>query len=140
MTSKNWTLIGTDPCVQNFVVKTCRTIIDDVKKLDCIEDVFIHYHLLRFCQTTRLQHIKSHIFHGSRCVLEQEHVDCKITDTVLKKGTTEHSDDWDDPSKSWSHMVSTFRIPSRGGFGVTFNDVTKDDVFYTTTSLVVAQE
>jgi hypothetical protein len=45
--------IGTDAFVQSFVSKTCRDIIDDVKKLDSIQDGFIHYQLLRFFQTTR---------------------------------------------------------------------------------------
>ncbi len=52
--------IGTHAFVQNFVAKTCRVIIDDVEKLDSIQDGFIHYHLLRFCQVTRLQYINSH--------------------------------------------------------------------------------
>ena len=78
--------IGTDAFVQNFVAKTCRAIIDDVEKLDAIQD-FIHYQLLRFCQTTRLQYINSHILLSNRCVLQQEHVDYKIVDTLLKKGT-----------------------------------------------------
>jgi hypothetical protein len=30
--------IGTDAFVQNFVSKTCRTIIDEVEKLDTIQD------------------------------------------------------------------------------------------------------
>ena len=34
---------GTDAFVQNFVAKTCRDIIDDVEKLDSIQDGFIHY-------------------------------------------------------------------------------------------------
>ncbi len=63
--------IGTDVFVQNFVAKTCRSIIDDVEKLDTIQDGFIHYHLLRFCQTTLPQYINSHILLGNRCVLQQ---------------------------------------------------------------------
>ena len=35
--------IGTDAFVQNFVAKACRAIIDDVEKLDAIQDGFIHY-------------------------------------------------------------------------------------------------
>ena len=58
--------IGTDAFVQNFVAKTCRAIIDDVEKLDSIQDGFIHYHLLRFCQTTRLQYINFHILLGNQ--------------------------------------------------------------------------
>ena len=36
---------------------------------------FIHYHLLRFCQTTLLKYINSHILLGNRSVLSQLHVD-----------------------------------------------------------------
>ena len=79
-------------------------IIDNVEKLDVIQDVFIHYHLLRFCQTTRPQYINSHILDG-----------------------------WDVVSKSCHHMV--LHPPHvDGGFGVTFNDITKDVAFYTTTT------
>ena len=78
--------IGTDAFVQNFVAKTCRAIIEDVEKMDAIQEGFIHYQLLRFCQATRLQYINSHILLGNRCVLQQQHVDCKIADALLKKG------------------------------------------------------
>ena len=54
--------IGTDAFVRNFVDKTCRVIIDDVEKLDDIQDGFIHYQFLRFFQDTRLQYLNSHIF------------------------------------------------------------------------------
>ena len=129
--------IGTDAFVQNFVAKTCRAIIDDVEKLDAIQDGFIHYQLLRFCQATRLQYINSHILLGNRCVLQQQHVDCKIADAILKKGTKHHADGWDASSKAWAHMV--LHLPhAEGGFGVTFNDVTKDAALYTTTSRFVA--
>jgi hypothetical protein len=46
--------IDTDTFVSQFVDKTCRDIIEDVKKLDAIEDDFIHFQLLRFCQDTSL--------------------------------------------------------------------------------------
>ena len=98
--------IGTDAFVRNFVAKTCRGIIDDVEKLDAIQDGFIHYQLLRFCQATRLQYINSHILLGNRCILQQQHVDCKIADALLKKGTKQHADGWDAASsKVWTHMV-----------------------------------
>jgi hypothetical protein len=74
------------------VAKTCGDIIDDVEKLDAIQDGFIHYQLLRFCQTTRLQYINSHIMFPNRCVLQQHHVDCKIADSLLKKGTKQVAD------------------------------------------------
>jgi hypothetical protein len=86
--------------------------------------------------STRLQHINLHIMLSNRCVIQQQHVDCKIADSLLKKGTTHHTDGWDSHIKSWSHMV--LHLPhAGGGFGVTFNDVTKDAVFYATTSRFV---
>jgi hypothetical protein len=128
--------ISTDIFVRDFVAKTCRDIIDDVEKLDSIQDGFIHFHLVRFCQATRLQYINSHIMLNNRCVLHQQHVDCKIADALVKKGTKQHADGWDASSKNWAHMV--LHLPhDEGGFGVTFNDVTKDAAFYTTTSRFV---
>jgi hypothetical protein len=35
--------IGEDTFVRHFVTKTCQNIIDDVEKLDDIQDVFVHY-------------------------------------------------------------------------------------------------
>jgi hypothetical protein len=75
--------IGTDAFVQSFVGKKCRDIIDDVEKLDAIQDDFIHFQLIHFSQATRLQYINSHIMLGSRCVLQQQHVDYKIADALL---------------------------------------------------------
>jgi hypothetical protein len=69
----------------------------------------------------------------NRCVLQQHHVDCKIADALLKKGAKHHVDGWDSSTKDWAHMC--IHLPHvEGGFGVTFNDVTKDTAFYTTTS------
>jgi hypothetical protein len=54
-----------------------------------------------------------------------------------KTGGQQHADGWDTSSKAWAHMV--LHLPhTEGGFGVTFNDVTKDAVFHTTTSRFVA--
>ncbi len=72
--------VCTDAFVQKFVAKTCRTIIDDVEKLDSIQDGFIHYQLLRFRQATRLQYLNDHILLGNRCILQQQHVDGKIAE------------------------------------------------------------
>ena len=56
---------------------------------------------------------------------------------LLKKGTKQHADGWDAHSKAWAYMV--LHLPhAEGGFGVTFNDVTKDAAFYTTTSRFVS--
>jgi hypothetical protein len=89
------------------------------------------------CQVTRLQYINSHIMLGNRCVLQQQNADCKIADTLLKKGTRQHADGWDASRKDWAHMV--LHLPhAEGGFSVPLNCVTKDAAFYTTTSRFVA--
>jgi hypothetical protein len=77
--------IGTDMFVRNFVAQKCREIINDVEKPDSIQDGFIHYQLLRFCQVTHLPYINSHIMFNNRSVLYPQHVDCKIDDVFLKK-------------------------------------------------------
>jgi hypothetical protein len=129
--------IGTDAFVRNFVAKTCKSIIDDVENLDVIQDGFIHYQLVSFCQDTRLQYTNSHILLSNRCVLQHQHVDCKIPDVLLKKDTKHHADGWDVSGKVWTHTVLHL-THTEGGFGVTFNDVTKDSSFYTTTSRFVS--
>jgi hypothetical protein len=74
---------------------------------------------------------------NNRCFLQQKHVDCKIADALLKKGTKQHADGWDASSKAWAHVV--LHLPhAEGGYGVAFNDVTKDTAFSTTTSRFVA--
>jgi len=40
--------IGTDAFIQHFVKDKCQAIMDDVDKLDNIQDGFIHYQLLRY--------------------------------------------------------------------------------------------
>jgi hypothetical protein len=82
------------------------------------------------------EYIDSHIMLSNRCVLQQQHVDCKIADVLLKKGTKQHTDGWDTQIKAWAHMV--LHLPHvEGDFGVTFNDVTKDTAFCTCTSRFV---
>jgi hypothetical protein len=80
--------IGTDTFVRNFVAKTCRNIIDDVEKLNL----------------------------NNRCVLQQQNVDCKIVDVLLKRGTKQDTDGWDASSKVWHTLSFTCRMP-RGVMG-----------------------
>jgi hypothetical protein len=74
---------------------------------------------------------------SNRCVLQQQHVDCKITDVLLKRGTKQHVDGWDTHRKVWAYLVLHL-THTEGDFSVTFNDVTKDAAFYTTTSHFVS--
>ena len=54
-------------------------------------------------------------------------------DVLLKKSTKQYTDGWDASRKTWTHVVLHL-THTEGGFGVTFNDVTKDVSSYTTTS------
>ncbi len=69
------TQVSGDIILRNFVVKTYRSIIDDTEivKNDSFQDDFIHYQLLTFCQTTRLQCINSHILLSNRFVLHPQY-------------------------------------------------------------------
>ncbi len=79
--------IGTDAFIHHFVKDKCQAIMDDVDKLVNIQDGFIHYQLLRFCQATRLQYINGQFTLTNQNVLQQQHVDHKIANALLKKGT-----------------------------------------------------
>jgi hypothetical protein len=68
--------------------------MDDVDKLDNIQDGFIHYQLLRFCQATRLQYLNCQIDQANQNCLQQQHVDWKISNALLKKGTREAYKTW----------------------------------------------
>jgi hypothetical protein len=69
--------IGTDAFIQRFVKDKCQAIMEDVDNLDNIQDVLIHYQLIRFCQATRLQYINGHVQLANQNVLQQQHVDHK---------------------------------------------------------------
>ena len=62
--------IGTDAFIQHFVKDKCQAIMEDVDKLDNIQDGFIHYQLLRFCQATRLQYLNCHVQFANQNVLQ----------------------------------------------------------------------
>jgi hypothetical protein len=53
--------IGTDAFIQYFVKDNCQAIMEDVDKLDNIQDGFIHYQLIRFCKATLLQYMNGHV-------------------------------------------------------------------------------
>ena len=63
--------ISTDACIQHFVKDKCQTIMVDVDTLDNIQDGFIHYQLIRYCQTTRLQYLNCHVQLAKQNVLQQ---------------------------------------------------------------------
>ena len=52
--------------------------MEDVDKLDNIQDGFIHYQLLRFCQATRLQYLNGQIDLANQNCLQQQHVGARL--------------------------------------------------------------
>ena len=45
--------------------------MEDVDKLDNLQDCFIHYQVLRFCQATRLQYLNCQVQLANQQVLQQ---------------------------------------------------------------------
>ena len=79
--------IGTDAFIQHFVKDKCQAIMEDVDKLDYIQDGFIHYQLIRL---TRLHYLNGHVQLANQNVLQQ-HVDHNIANALLKKGLGRHA-------------------------------------------------
>ena len=101
--------IGTDDFIQHFVAKKCQEIMEDVDKLDNIQDCFIHYQLLRFCQASRLQYLNGQDQLANQQVLQQQHVDHKIANALLKKGTLDDYKKWNLQDRAWVDMACTNR-------------------------------
>ena len=71
--------------------------MEDIDKFDNIQHGFIHYQLILFCQATRLQYLNSQIDLANQNCLQQQHVDWKISNVLLKKGTREAYKTWTGP-------------------------------------------
>lgn len=129
--------LGTPGFAEAFIKSKCQEIIEDVDSLDDIEDGFIHYKLLRYCQATRLQHINGHVALENQNVLQQQHVDAKIVAALIRKGAGSASADWTPAVHAWVTMV--MHSPhDEGGFGVCANRVSRLGAFYSTKARFVA--
>ena len=129
--------IGTDTFIQHFVEKKCQEIMEDVDKLDNIQDCFIHYQLLRFCQATRLQYLNGQIQLANQQVLQQQHVDHKIANALLKKGTRDAYKKWNLQDRAWVDM-RLHESHNEGGFGVPNNTISRHAAAYATNARFVA--
>jgi len=104
--------------------------MEDVDKLDNIQDGFIHYQLVRFCQATRLQYLNGQITLANQNVLQQQHVDFKISNALLNKT-------WNQQDRAWVDM-RIHESHDEGGFGVSNNTITRHAASYTTNARFVA--
>jgi len=129
--------IGTDAFVQHFVKKKCQEIMEDVDKLDNIQDGFIHYQLIRFCQATRLQYVNGQITLANQIVLQQQHVDHHIASALLKKGTQDAYKTWNQQDRAWVDM-RLHESHDEGEFGIPKNTITRRAAAYTTNARFVA--
>ena len=91
--------------------------MEDVDKLDNIQDGFIHYQLIRFCQATRLQYLNGHVHLANQNVLQQ-HVDHHIASALLKKGTQDAYKTWNQQDRAWVDM-RLHESHDEGGFDQT---------------------
>ncbi len=135
------TVYGIINAWQIFVAKTCRFIINDVEKLDDIQDGFS---TLSACQifpghpTPIYNYILTPIFWSVIVVFCNSNTwPTKLLTPRSWKGELNNTQMVGTRLvRSGTHMV--LHLPNAdGGFGVTFNDITKDDAFYTTTSRFV---
>jgi hypothetical protein len=115
--------IGTDAFIQHFVKDKCQAIIEDVDKFDDIQDGFIHYQLIRFCQATRLQYVNGQITLANQNVLQQQHVDHHIALALVKKGTRDAYKTWNQQDRAWVDM-RLHESHDEGGFCVSNNTIT----------------
>jgi hypothetical protein len=86
-----------------------------------IQDGFIHYQLIRFCQATRLQYVNGQVTLANQNVLQQ-HVDHHIASALLKKGTRDAYKTWNQQDRAWVDM-RLHESHDEGGFGVSNNTI-----------------
>jgi hypothetical protein len=111
--------------------------MEDVDKLDNIQDCFIHYQLIRFCQATRLQYLNGQVQLANQQVLQQQHVDHKIANALLKKGTREAYKTWTQQDRAWVDM-RLHESHDEGSFGVPNNTISRHAAAYATNARFVA--
>jgi hypothetical protein len=96
----------------------------DVDKLDNFQDGFMHYQLIRFCQATRLQYLNGYVQLVNQNALQQQHVDHKITNALLKNCTRDTYNSFNHQVRAWVDMC-WHESHEEGGFGVTHNTVSQ---------------
>ena len=74
---------------------------------------------LRFCQATRLQYLNGQVQLANQQVLQQQHVNHKIANALLKKGTHNTYKKWNLQDSDWvdmrlheSHNEGNFCVPN----------------------------
>jgi hypothetical protein len=85
----------------------------------------------------RLQYLNAQIDLANQNVLQQQHVDWKISNALLKKGTRDAYKTWNQQDRAWVDM-RLHESHDEGGFGVSNNTITRHAASYTTNARFVA--
>jgi hypothetical protein len=85
----------------------------------------------------RLQYLNAQIDLANQNVLQQQHVDWKINNALLKKGTQNAYKTWNQQDRAWVDM-RLHESHDEGGFGVSNNTITRHAASYTTNARFVA--
>jgi hypothetical protein len=85
----------------------------------------------------RLQYLNGQIDLANQNVLQQQHVDWKISNALLKKGTRDAYKTWNQQDRAWVDM-RLHESHDEVGFGVSNNTITRHAASYTTNARFVA--
>ena len=69
---------------------------------------------MRFCQATRLKYLSGHVQLANQNALQQQHVDHKIANALLKKGTRDTYKAWNQENGPGS-KCACMRFSVQGG-------------------------
>ena len=137
--------LGSPEFVQRFVASKAGEIIRDVEKVQVVTDSLIHFHLLRFCQNTRLAYLNRSVppdvMVAGPCNLK--HVDQAIAKAILGRGTKfmheigSSSDKWNSRAFDWYSSIVQ-KACHRGGLGVTPNEASSIAAYYSATAQYVS--
>jgi len=137
--------IGSPDFVQQFVATKASEIIRDVDKVQVVTDPLIHFHLLRFCQNTRMAYINRsvppEVMAAGPCNLQ--HVDEAIVKAILGRGTKlthefgSSSEKWSTRAFDWYSSIVQ-KACHRGGLGITPNAASSISAYYSATAQYVS--
>ena len=128
--------------MQQFVVTKASEIIRDVDKVQVVTDPLIHFHLLRFCQNTRLAYLNRsvppEVMAAGPCNLQ--HVDSIIVKAILGRGTQLMHDLGSSSDKCSARAFDWYpsivqKACHRGGLGITPNAASSISAYYSDSAI-----
>ena len=98
--------VGTDQFMSSFVHNKVLAVAQDVEKLAIMSDSLVHYHLLKYCQNSRLGYLNRNLPpHVMRNEISNklgiQHIDIKIADALFDRGTQNRFRNWNSDERQW---------------------------------------